>query len=153
MPDNVSKEDIRSRLAVRPGFMLRRSAQVAHGLFERGCRDLGLTTGQYDVLFVLFYESEVNQDRLAQVLGLDRSTTGVLAGNLEKKGLIARRVKPDDRRKRILALTPEGAEIFRQAQPIAELAKDKILAPLTEEERATLFALLGRLVVEGDGET
>lgn len=84
--------------------------------------------------------------------GLDRSTTGVLAGNLEKKGLIARRVKPDDRRKRILALTPAGTEIFKRAQPIAELAKDKILAPLTEEERATLFALLGRLVVEGDGE-
>ena len=38
------------------------------------------------------------------------------------------------------------------AHPIAELAKDKILAPLTEEERAALFALLRRLVVEGGEE-
>ncbi|MBT4719092.1 MAG: hypothetical protein HOB86_06790, partial [Rhodospirillaceae bacterium] len=37
------------RLMRRPGYVFRRCAQSAGGIFERACRDLALTRGQYDV--------------------------------------------------------------------------------------------------------
>ena len=98
----------------RPGFMLRRCLQATGSLFERHCRDLGLTQGQYDVLHILRYLGTIDQDKLAQALGLDRATTGAIAAGLERKGLIKRRIKATDRRKRVITLTDGGTELFFQ---------------------------------------
>lgn len=151
MDPKDTDDDTFDLLMKRPGFAFRRCAQAAGGLFERGVRDLGLTTGQYDVLFVLSIEGAVEQDRMAVLLGLDRSTTGVLAKNLEKKGLIGRDVNPSDRRKLILSMTEAGETAFEAARPIAEAARDLVLDPLNETETAQLFALLKRIAVAGTG--
>ncbi|MBT3549671.1 MAG: MarR family transcriptional regulator [Rhodospirillaceae bacterium] len=134
------------RLMRRPGYVFRRCAQSAGGIFERACRDLALTRGQYDVLFVIANEQSIAQDRLAQMLGLDRSTTGVLATNLERKGLIARNIKPSDRRKLTLNLTEAGKIAFETASPAAEQAREQVLATLSPEEQDQLFALLRRII-------
>ncbi len=77
----------------RPGFMLRRCLQATGSLFEKSCRDLGLTQAQYDVLHILRHLGTIDQDKLAQALGLDRATTGAIAAGLEQKHLIKRRIK------------------------------------------------------------
>jgi len=126
--------------------MFRRCSQAAGGYFERACKELGLTTGQYDVLFLISLEPELDQDRLGQLLGLDRSTTGVLAMNLEKKGFIERQVKTTDRRKRTLTMTSAGEKVFKAAEPMANAARDMILSPLSEDEQDQLFKLLKKVV-------
>jgi len=146
MNNRKSTDPTLEKLFNRPGYLFRRCSQSAGGFFEQACRDLGLTTGQYDVLFVLAQEASVDQDRLALLLGQDRSTTGVLAANLERKGLISREVKPADRRKRILTLTREGAKILKKAEPKAEQAKDLVLSSLNIKEKKQLFRLLQRIV-------
>lgn len=103
----------------RPGFMLRRCIQATGSVFGEGCRDLGLTSGQYDILHILNFKGEIDQDELARALGLDRATTGAIATTLERKSLIVRHVKPTDRRKRVLTLTKAGGDIFTAAQPAA----------------------------------
>jgi len=146
MNANSRDHDTATKLMNRPGFMFRRCSQTEGGFFEKACRELGLTTGQYDVLFVLANEGRADQDRVGQLLGLDRSTSGVLATNLERKGLISREVKTSDRRKRTLELTEDGKEIFTAAEPMANAAKERILAPLSTDERDQLFSLMSRIV-------
>ncbi len=131
----------------RPGFMLNRGSQAAGGYFERACAELGLTTRQYDVLFVLHAEDGVDQDRLARILGLDKSNTGLVVGNLERKGLLRRVIKPGDRRKRSLSISAEGLAVYQAARPHAEEAKERLLAPLSKEERRQLLRLLKKLVL------
>lgn len=146
MDDNAQSDDTLNHLLNRPGYIFRRCAQSAGGIFERACRDLGLTRGQYDVLFVVANEPTVDQDRLAQLLGQDRSTTGVLATNLERKGFIVRDVKPSDRRKLTLRLTEAGKKAFEIALPIAEHAREQVLSALSPDERDQLFVLLRQIV-------
>jgi DNA-binding MarR family transcriptional regulator len=45
----------------------------------------------------------------------------------------------------VVELTPLGAEIFARAEPAARAITEETLAPLAEDERRKLLALLRRL--------
>lgn len=146
MPDETTIQSRLREMYARPGFMFRRCLQAGGGLFEEACADLGLTSRQFDVLFVIEACGEVEQDRLARILGLDRSTTGLVVGILERKALIARTVNPKDRRKRLLVLTTAGEKIYSAAKPIATEAAELLLNPLTQNEQEQLFTLLQKII-------
>lgn len=146
MPRDSNLQNRLNELYARPGFMFRRCIQAGGGLFEEACAELGLTSRQFDVLFVVDACAGVEQDRLARILGLDRSTAGLVVGILERKGLIARTVNPKDRRKRLLELTAIGRNVFELANPIAKEAAESLLDPLSKSEQEQLFTLLQKII-------
>ena len=56
----------------------------------------------------------LDQTRLAEELGIDRTNTGQVLDRLEAKGLVERRSDPADRRIRRLFLTARGVAILKQ---------------------------------------
>ena len=116
-------------------------------LFEKNCQDLGLTQSQYDVLHILRHLGTIDQDKLAQALGLDRATTGAIAAGLERKGLIKRRIKATDRRKRVITLTDGGTELFFSAETAAIEARQAFFSKLTSEEQRTFMNLLRKIAL------
>src|ERR1043165_7076160 len=84
----------------RPGFMLRRAHQIAVSLFLEETGELNITTTQFGILHLLKHSPGLDQITVAKLLGLDRSTTGMVLGKLEDAGLIGRNVGTTDRRKR-----------------------------------------------------
>jgi DNA-binding MarR family transcriptional regulator len=134
----------------RPGFLLRRCVQETGFAFEQGCAELGLTARQYDFLFALQDGDPMDQDQLARILGLDRSTTGTVLRILERKKLVAREVSGVDRRKRSVILTTAGDEIFHAAESAALASRARALNPLEPEERQIFLSMLRRIV---EGET
>ena len=93
----------------RPGFMIRRAHQISVSLFLEETGELGITNRQYGILLVLKHQPGIDQITVAKLLGLDRSTTGMVLTKLEQAGLVGRVVGAKDRRKRSLALTPAGS--------------------------------------------
>ena len=134
----------------RPGFMLRRCIQATGSLFEQSCRDLGITQGQYDVLHILTHLGAVDQDELARALGLDRATTGAIARGLEQKKLIRRKVKPTDKRKRVITLTQAGEDMFKAAEPAAIEARDALFATLSAADQKTVIDLLRKIAASAN---
>ncbi|MEO8687847.1 MAG: hypothetical protein ABI611_06475 [Solirubrobacteraceae bacterium] len=55
-----------------------------------------------------------------------------------------RRRHPDDRRRHIVEVTPEGLEALERAEEAVNSLEDAVLAGISEEERATLRDLLRR---------
>src|SRR5207302_7283079 len=80
----------------RPGFLIRRAQQIAVSLFLEETGELGITNTQYGILMVLKSRPGIDQISLAKLLGLDRSTTGMVLGKLEKAGLIGRCIEKHD---------------------------------------------------------
>src|SRR6516165_12011887 len=89
----------------RPGFMIRRVHQIAVALFIEETGKLGVTNRQYGILFVLNHRPGIDQISVANLLGLDRSTTGMVLKKLEQEGLVVRSVGAQDRRRHRLQLT------------------------------------------------
>jgi DNA-binding MarR family transcriptional regulator len=130
----------------RPGFMIRRCHQIAAAIFADECREFDLTTTQYGILYVLSRYSGSDQISLARLLGLDRSTTGMVVGRLEERQLLRRAIDPTDKRKRLLELTPAGEKLLTRVQPVVRRAQEQLFAPFSSEEREMLVRLLDRLI-------
>ena len=60
---------------------------------------------------------------------------------LEHKGLVARVVSAQDRRARLLHVTPEGAQLQAASRPVVQALQAEILAPLSPEERSVFLTL------------
>jgi MarR family transcriptional regulator, transcriptional regulator for hemolysin len=88
---------------------------------------------------------ERTQTQLAELCNLDKTTMVVTMDALEREGLAERRLSSTDRRARIIAVTPAGAELVAKAeQVIGGIYKD-VLASLPGNERAAFVAGLTRL--------
>jgi MarR family transcriptional regulator, transcriptional regulator for hemolysin len=89
--------------------------------------------------------NERTQTQLAELCNLDKTTMVVTMDALERDGLAERRLSSTDRRARIIAVTPAGAELVAKAeQVIGGIYKD-VLASLPGDERAAFVAGLTRL--------
>lgn len=137
-------------LYARPGFKLRRAHQIALSVFADECRAFEITSTQYGILVALRERPGLDQVGVAQALGLDRSTTGMVVGLLEGRGFLRRDQHATDRRRRVLTLTEEGARLVEAVAPAAERARRRLLAPLSPEEAEALAALLDRLLGHHD---
>ena len=88
----------------------------------------------------------IDQISLANLVALDRSNTGDVVARLEEKGLLHRSSGATDRRTKRLNLTESGLALVDAMTPDVENAQNRILAPLSEDERKTFMALLDKLV-------
>src|SRR5262245_46051767 len=126
--------------------LARRFAQICIAAVAEISADADLNPMQYAALAHLSDESDIDQNRLAAGLGIDRTSVGQLIDQLETKGLLERRVNGADRRAKLLRLTARGTKLRERLRPKAHLVQAQLLAPLTPAERETLLELLVRVI-------
>lgn len=80
----------------------------------------------------------LSQQELGDRLGLEKSTVSRLAAGLEARGWLARERDPGNRRYYRLALTGEGREAARRLGEHLAEGHARLLAGLTDAERAGL---------------
>ncbi|HMA74904.1 MAG TPA: MarR family transcriptional regulator [Xanthobacteraceae bacterium] len=137
----------------RPGFMIRRVHQIAVSLFIEETGKLGVTNRQYGILFVLKHRPGVDQISVANLLGLDRSTTGMVLKKLEDDGLVARSIDARDRRRHSLRLTKSGERLLSRLAEPARKARARVLSAFTPSERTLFLQLLDKFTRAFNGST
>ena len=131
--------------------LARRFFQISIAMVADPVAEGNLTPLQMGVLAYVNKENGepgIDQVGLAARLGIDRNNAGVIVLELEKRGLIERRVSITDRRARHLYLTPQGEKAYHRLAPNTRAAIDRILVPLQPRERELLLDLLTRVIQE-----
>lgn len=131
-----------SQLYARPGFLLRRAHQISAAVFEDECKSLALTPAQFGVLSVLHACPGLDQSSLGRALGFDKVTVMRVMRGLETRGLIIRTFAPANRRNLSITLTDSGLALLVATREPAELAYNRLMAPLNAEQREQLVSLL-----------
>jgi DNA-binding MarR family transcriptional regulator len=91
-------------------------------------------------------EKPLTPAELAERTGVTRATiTGVL-DTLERAALVTRRPHPDDRRMMSVELTPKAENLLAAMLPEHFRQMSWLMSPLTERERKTFVALLGKVL-------
>jgi MarR family transcriptional regulator, transcriptional regulator for hemolysin len=111
----------------------------------RAMEGLGVSPRGFAVLTTALSGS-YTQIELARLVGLDKTTMVVTLDELEAAGLAERRPSPTDRRARVIAVTPAGAETLREAQRIGAEIRDDVLSVLSDADRTAFLGALTQLV-------
>ncbi len=126
-------------------FLLKRLGYAAKERTMEAYESTGLHPYHYAILLVLGEGSRETQGAIADALGYDRGQLVGLLDELEERGLVERRRDPNDRRRHLVRLTPDGRRTLKRLRTLSRQIEDEFLAPLSDKERANLHALLLRL--------
>ncbi len=129
----------------RLGFWLRLAQQAAFDAFHRAMSPLGLTPGRLGALLLLDAQPGLRQSALAEALRVKPSNLAVLLDGLEAEGLIRRSEDTQNRRAKLLHLTPAGRALLRRAKLREAMVEAELAAGLDHAGRDTLLAALRRI--------
>lgn len=122
---------------------LRRSARILGGVYDEALTPTGLSVAQFSLLRMLERAGPCSLTAFGEATGYDRTTLNRTLAPLEKAGFVACSCG-NDRRARIVEITPAARAALKQGQPLWEAAQAKVEAALGGE-RDALFALLDRI--------
>lgn len=129
-----------------PAHLIRRLHQVATALFAQQTASNDITPVQFAILQALQQPSPMDQVSVAQAVALDPATSGGVIGRLEAKGCLQRVPDAQDKRRKLLSLTPQGQALAQALVPPAQQVQRELLAPLSAAEQAQLLDLLTKCV-------
>ena len=124
------------------GYRLRVAQQAVFRDFASSVAEL--SPGRAGMLLLVEANPGVTQGRLADAVGLDRSTMVGVIDALEERDLIERR-RGSDRRTNGLWLTRAGRAFVARLKSRIEVHERRVAAHLTPGERDQLLALLEKL--------
>ena len=136
-----------SRIRDRPTWLISRTYGRSHGLLNDGfaASGAGLRSYHYRLLAALEEWGPVGQADLGRSTSVDRSDLVTWLGELERLGLIQRTVTPNNRRRNIVSITPAGSKQLRALDHLVDEIQERVLAPLSHNERRQLTKLLRKL--------
>jgi len=140
-----------SRIRDQPTWLISRTYGRSHRLLTDGFASsgAGLRSYHYRLLAALEEGGPVGQADLGRGTSLDRSDVVNMLGELERLGLIERTVNPSNRRRNIVTITPAGIRQLQALDHVVEEIQERVLAPLSQNERRQLTNLLRKLADAG----
>jgi DNA-binding MarR family transcriptional regulator len=108
---------------------LRKAARALSRLYDEAMAPAGLRGTQFNLLVALSLAPGAPVAKVADELGLDRTTLTRNLGPLERDGLVES-VPDEDKRVRRLRLTERGRDVLADALPRWERAQQRVVAAL-----------------------
>lgn len=103
-----------------------------------------ITHSQYYMFMLIYYEPDVNQSDIAKACFMNRSGVSRAFSEFEKKGLIERKINPNNKREYITTLTDKGLKTARFLEE-KELEWDEMICEELNLTHGELMDSLSRL--------
>ncbi|HVY15823.1 MAG TPA: MarR family winged helix-turn-helix transcriptional regulator [Rhodopila sp.] len=137
-------------LSNRPGFLIRRLHQIHQAMFAEECAAFNVTPVQFSIMSVAAAQPGLDQARLGNEVGVDRTTLANVVARLEARALLVRTSGATDRRVKHVSLTPEGLDLLSRIEAPARRAHVRTIEALPDDEREAFLRALARLVEAGN---
>jgi DNA-binding MarR family transcriptional regulator len=140
----VTDRDLRSTVglasALRPSVM-----RLARRLRQMRDESLDLNSNQLSAMSVLLNSGDQLMGELAAQEKVQPPSMTRIVNGLEERGLVARRVHPQDKRQSVVTLTDSGRQVLLANRRRRDQWLAKRLAELSPEEREILRKCVGIL--------
>ena len=131
--------------APRLWLVLARCHHAVSHIAERSIRDTGLGLTDFAALEALLNKGPLSITEIQSKVPLALGSMTAAVDRLEKKGLILRTPSPDDRRAKILKLSPKGRSVVEAAFTRHAADLETVMAVLNQREKRQLHGLLKRV--------
>ncbi|AUH01957.1 MarR family transcriptional regulator [Prodigiosinella confusarubida] len=123
-----------------PFHLMRQLFQEHTSLWQKLLPEL--TKQQYVVLCVVAEQPGIEQMDLIDAALSTKATLAEMLKRMEKKGLLVRHQRDDDKRRRFIFLTDEGLQVLQRARPVANDIDAAFLSRISANQRDDLVCLL-----------
>jgi DNA-binding MarR family transcriptional regulator len=129
-----------------PTFWINHASRLVLRLFEQRLRPLGFGFAYVPVVVALEENGPLTQKELIESAHVEQPTMAALLARMERDGVISRSPHPVDQRASLISLTAKAKTRLPKAREQLRQGAELALAGLSKQERATLLALLQRVV-------
>jgi DNA-binding MarR family transcriptional regulator len=129
-----------------PGHLIRRLQQIAVAIFMDEFKNLDITPVQHIALVAIRDHPGLEQQAIADLIAIDRSSAGRIFLFLEERGLIERVTPKNNRRTKLAFVTSAGARLLAVASRLVRKAEERIIKNLSDKEQRIFMQHLVKLV-------
>lgn len=108
-------------------------------------KEYALTKGQYLYLVRIYENPGIIQEKLAEMIKVDRTTAARAIKNLEENGFVQKKEDPHNKKIKKLFPTAKGEQIYPVIKKENDYSNLMALEGLSEQENDLLFELLQKV--------
>ena len=142
---NLAAAPVPCRQVTDLSFLLNHTSHVLATRMTAAFAEIGVTPREYCVLAHAM-GGQYTQVELAKLADLDKTTMLNTMDYLERAGYAERTLSPVDRRARIIAVTPAGADLVAAGHEVADRVHREVLDALPADQRQAFTGALTSLV-------
>jgi DNA-binding MarR family transcriptional regulator len=101
-----------------------------------------LTKGQYIYLARIYENPGIIQEKVAEMIKVDRTTAARAIKKLENNGFIVRKQAPDNKKEKKLYVTKKGEETYPILSREENYSNEVALSGLSDSQKEQVFELL-----------
>jgi len=129
-----------------PTFWINHASRSIIRRFEQHLRPLDFGMAYLPVAIALEEDGALLQKQLAERAHVEQPTMAALLTRMDRDGLISRRPHPTDKRASMISLSAKAKARLPSAKEQLGAVAEQATSGFSERERATLIALLRRVV-------
>jgi DNA-binding MarR family transcriptional regulator len=133
------------------GFKVNQTANKINNKYTQLLQSFDIAPEQRAALEIIKYESDVNQTKIANILGKDKTTISRTLKTLENKNLITK--SQIDKRTNLIQLTKKGEEVLNDSFTNVKDFRKKLTSKFSEDELNNLITLLEKVSLIVDEES
>ena len=126
--------------------LLSKSARLMSNRLNKNLLEHEVTSEQWAVLSALWKKDGQTQQALADYANKNKASITHLIDNLEKRKLVERRVDENDRRNKIVHLTPDGADLQETLTKVVNKTTKKVTSDIDKKELKQCKKALKRMI-------
>ena len=123
-------------------FVANKLSKSANAFYQGA---FGVNVTEWRIIALLAIEPGIPAARICHVIGFDKGPVSRTLAAMEKRGLIAIRIDPNDGRTHSISLTAKGRTTHDKVIAVALGRERRLLSCLNKDEQEVLIGLLRRL--------
>lgn len=135
----------RGQLGGLLGYHLRRASAAMMADFSSELGSVALRPVQFAILSLIADNDGTSQTELCRELNVQKANMVPLIAELERRGLLARKPAPFDRRVQMLTLTAKAERELPDWRALVAAHEKRFFGPLSAADRSLLLKLLRKL--------
>ena len=144
MSNGHFKETAKYDLDEQVGYLLRLANQRHVVIFQETVSE-NLTPTQFSTLMRVAEHGALSQNHLGRLAAMDTATIKGVVDRLKEKGLLVTNPDPNDKRRFIISLTPQGNAMTKKLRDDGRMISERTLSPLKQAEQKKLLELLRKI--------
>lgn len=134
-------------METKGGFYITQIKQLQDRIFEKMLVESGIeiSSGQGRILFVLWKKEGLTVGEIGRQTSLAKNTVSVVVDGMVQKGLLERKINPENRRQTIISLTENAKAMREKYEAVSERMRVLFYQGFSEQELKQFEGYLARI--------